>query len=86
MKDYICSIYLYKVCHTCNHLFVAASIMPALTQLPINHHLYDAMLEKICCIKLGIFPDPSVLTSVFGAQKNRLIETALLSTNNICFG
>ena len=25
-------------------------------------------------------------TSVLGAQKNSLIETALLSTNNICFG
>ena len=29
---------------------------------------------------------PSVLTYVFGAQKNHLIETVLLSTNNICFG
>ena len=86
MKGYICSIYLYKVCDTCNHLFVAASIMPALTQLPISHHLYNAMLKKFCSIKLRISPDPSVLTSVFGAQKIRLIETVLLSTNNICFG
>ena len=30
--------------------------------------------------------DPSVLTYVLGAQKNRLIETVLLSTHNICFG
>ena len=29
---------------------------------------------------------PSVLTCVLGAQKNRLIETDLLSTHNICFG
>ena len=29
---------------------------------------------------------PSVLTYVLGAQKNRLIETVLLSTHNICFG
>ena len=29
---------------------------------------------------------PSVLTCVLGAQKNRLIETVLLSTYNICFG
>ena len=28
----------------------------------------------------------SVLTYVLGAQKNRLIETVLLSTHNICFG
>ena len=29
---------------------------------------------------------PLVLTYVLGAQKNRLIETVLLSTHNICFG
>ena len=29
---------------------------------------------------------PSVLIYVLGAQKNRLIETVLLSTRNICFG
>ena len=33
-----------------------------------------------------IFFYPSVLTYVLGAQKNCLIETVLLSTNNICFG
>ena len=29
---------------------------------------------------------PSILTFVLGAQKNRAIETVLLSTHNICFG
>ena len=29
---------------------------------------------------------PSFLTYVLGAQKNRLIETVLLSTYNLCFG
>ena len=29
---------------------------------------------------------PSVYTYVLGAQKNRLIETVLFSTHNICFG
>ena len=29
---------------------------------------------------------PSVWTCVLGAQKNRLIETLLLSTHNVCFG
>ena len=29
---------------------------------------------------------PSLLTLVLGSQKNRLIETVLLSTHNICFG
>ena len=33
-----------------------------------------------------IFSYLSVLTCVFGAQKNRLNETVLLSTHNICFG
>ena len=29
---------------------------------------------------------PIILAYVLGAQKNRLIETVLLSTHNICFG
>ena len=29
---------------------------------------------------------PIILACVLGAQKNRLIETVLLSTHNICFG
>ena len=33
-----------------------------------------------------IFSYPPVLTYVLGAQKNRLIETVLLSTHNIRFG
>ena len=36
--------------------------------------------------KFLIFSYPSVLTYVWGAQKNCLIETVLLSTHNICFG
>ena len=34
---------------------------------------------------MWIFSYPSVFTYVLGAQKNRLIETVLLSTHNICF-
>ena len=41
---------------------------------------------KFLSVKLLIFSYPSVLTLVLGAQKNRLIETVLLSTHNICFG
>ena len=37
-------------------------------------------------VKLLIFSYPSVLTCVLAAQKNRLSETVLLSTGNICFG
>ena len=33
-----------------------------------------------------MFLYPYVLTYALGAQKNRLIETVLLSTHNICFG
>ena len=41
--------------------------------------------KNILSIKLSIFPYPSVLSYVLGSQKNRLIETVLLSTHNICF-
>ena len=36
--------------------------------------------------KFQIFSYLLVKTCVLGAQKNRLIETVLLSTHNICFG
>ena len=36
--------------------------------------------------KIYIFSNPSISTYVLGAQKNRLVETVLLSTNTICFG
>ena len=37
-------------------------------------------------LKLNLFPYLLILTYVLGAQKNRLIETVLLSTHYICFG
>ena len=40
-------------------------------------------LTKIVSVKLRIFSNPSVITFVLGAQKNRLVETVLLSTYNI---
>ena len=43
-------------------------------------------MNTILSIKLSIFSYPSVLTIVLGAQKNRLIETVLLSAHNISFG
>ena len=36
-------------------------------------------------VKLSIFSYTSIITSVLGAQKNRLVETVLLSTHNIRF-
>ena len=56
---------------------------------------HKATLMKVCIgrdkqkqinVKLSIFSYPSVLLSVLGAQKNRLIETVLLNTHNKCFG
>ena len=43
-------------------------------------------INKILRVKMKFSSYPSVLTYVFGAQKNGLIETVLLSTHNICFG
>ena len=37
-------------------------------------------------VKLQIFSYPSVSAFDLGDQKNRLVETVLLSTHNICFG
>ena len=42
--------------------------------------------NNIFDVKLRIFSYLLILTCVFGAQKNYLIETVLLSTHNICFG
>ena len=36
-------------------------------------------------VKMYIFSCPSVSIYVLGAQKNRLVETVLLSTHNVCF-
>ena len=35
---------------------------------------------------MQLFSYQAIQTQVLGAQKNRLIETVLLSTHNICFG
>ena len=40
--------------------------------------IFESLIENIF---LSI-----ILTIVMGAQKNRLIETVVLSTHNICFG
>ena len=42
--------------------------------------------QKIFSLELWFFSYPSVKACLLGAQKNRLIETVLLSTHNICFG
>ena len=42
--------------------------------------------KKKINVKLLISSYPLILAHVLGAQKNRLIETVVLSTHNICFG
>ena len=42
-------------------------------------------MQVFLSVKLQLFSHPSVITYILGAQKNRLIETVLLSTQNICF-
>ena len=54
------------------HIFIAYNIV--------------LMTNKTLNIKILIFSNLLVLIYVLGAQKNRLIETVLLSTHNICFG
>ena len=39
-----------------------------------------------CKIVIMFLPINFNILDVLGAQKNRLIETVLLSTHNICFG
>ena len=47
--------------------------------------ILNSSIGQVSVHVLIIVFDPSVLTCVLGAQKNRLIETVLLSTTNICF-
>ena len=47
--------------------------------------MIDTVIQNLS-VKLSLFSEPSVKTCVLGAQKNRLIQTVLLSTYNICFG
>ena len=48
-----------------------------------GHSKFIVLATKFLSLRLFIF---SVLSYVIGAQKNRLIETVLLSTSNIYFG
>ena len=52
----------------------------------LSHLRIDPYKQISFSIKLRVFPYPQVQICVSGAQKNRLIETVLLSTSNTCFG
>ena len=47
---------------------------------------YACSIKIVCAPKVAFISLPINLNMCFCAQKNRLIETVLLSTNNICFG
>ena len=47
-------------------------------------HTFHLGLNKNFQRKIVIFL-PIILAYVLGAQKNRLVETVLLSTHNVCF-
>ena len=47
-------------------------------------HASVTLIIGLLSVKLYFFSYPSILTCVLGAQKNRLIETVLLSPHNIC--
>ena len=50
----------------------------------LYYHMFRE--TQILSVKFEIFSYRSILTYVLGAQKNRLIETVLLSTHKVCFG
>ena len=52
----------------------------------VKFYIISKIKINIFSVKLLIFSYLSVLTYLLGAQKNRLIETVLLSPHNICFG
>ena len=55
-------------------------------QMASSEKLFESKTTGLDKQKLSIFSYPSVLAYVLGAQKNRLNETVLFSTHNICFG
>ena len=48
----------------------------------VNNKPHWFRYTEFFSVKMLMFSLPSVLTYVLGAQKNRLIETVLLSTHN----
>ena len=54
--------------------------------VPVYVDTHRSRKVNMFSIKLKLFSYQLILTYVLGAQKDRLIETVLLSTHNICFG
>ena len=51
----------------------------------LKHESY-VQIRIVCAPKIAFIYISINLNMCFGAQKNRLIETVLLSTHNICLG
>ena len=78
-----------RVCDNTLHFcsLSVTSVHPSTSLLgTIVKNIYGNTIHKNFSVKLWIFYYPSILTYVLGAQKNRVIETVLLSNHNICFG
>ena len=82
--DIIDSIAMVIEISFCNSIDWCFAIKSGL-QVSILYIKYQDKYKKIER-KLWLFYFSSVLSFVLGVQKNRLIETVLLSTHNICFG
>ena len=75
---------LNKLCAATENLTIQVGVIGQIKQ---NLCMCKGLDEtQFLSVKLLMFSYPSVLTYVLRAQKNRLIETVLLSTHNICFG
>ena len=66
-----------------SQFLTVSSELLLLTHYVQTSHVY---INKIFQCKNVNISYPSFLTYILGAQKNRHIETVLLSTHNICFG
>ena len=64
-----------------SHVFQQIKFISAIFVCPQQVYINKKFQREVV-----FFSYPSILTYVLGAQKNRLIETVLLSTHNICFG
>ena len=65
---------------------VRNQVMGAMPMIITGATWYIGLDKQKFSSKIVIFSYPSILTYVLGAQKNRLIETVLLSIHIMCFG
>ena len=81
-----CQILVLLFCASLLRIFADYTLQGLLGVTIWLCYVHRSRKTEFLCVKLLIFSYQSVLRYVLGAQKNRLIETVLLSTHNICFG